>query len=204
MSQTWLLMLVINCEWDRGVNEKYHWVWHTLLRIWWTHIGKMYEGLRKGWQSNSVSSFSKPRIQSPRTGQWNREWKGHGWCLLCLTEANIPWPLPFWDCSGRRSAILAFLATAWENSIDHGIVGDIATILTDSMQLWIILLSRCHRPTTPISMDTEWPVHLLWAGLRTILKLRMGEAEGRETSGTGQWSPKAWQEQSYTSWVAEV
>lgn len=141
MSQTWLLTLVINCEWDRGANEKYHWVWHSLLRIWWTHISKMYEGLRKGWRSNSVSSFSKPRIQSSRTGQWNREWKGHGWCFLCLSEANISDTGHFLSetapsvISGRRGAILAFLATAWENSIDHGIVGDIATTLTDSMQL---------------------------------------------------------------------
>lgn len=41
-------------------------------------------------------------------------------------------------------------------------------------------------PTTPTSTDMERPVHLLWAGLRTIPELRMGGAEGKETAVTEQ------------------
>lgn len=156
MSQTQLMTLVIHCECVSCADGKFRWACYTLRWIWWTHISRTYEGLRKGWRSNTVSSFS-----NPRTRQWNRPWKAHGWCLFCSTAANIPDTGHFLSqtapsvISGQRGVILAFLATAWEKSIDHGILGDTATMLTDSMQLWINLLSRCHRSTTPISMDTK-------------------------------------------------
>lgn len=210
MSQTWLLMLVINCEWVSGADEKYRWVWPSLRQIWWTHICSMYEGLRKGWRSNSVSSFSNPRTPELQNKAVKQRMKGT--CMVCPLlnrgQHSKHWLLPFSDCSiyhlraKRHYPGLSCHCLRKQHRSWHA--GRYSTILTDSMQLWINLLSRCHSSTTPISMDTEWPVHLLWPGLRTIPKLRMGGAEGKETPGTGQWNPKAWQEQSHTSWAAEV
>lgn len=122
--------------------------------------------------------------------------RGIGMVSSCFTKANKHtrhWSVPFSNCPFHhlRMKVLSWFFHCLRKQHRSLRSGRYSHILAGFHAAGIDLLSRCHGPTTPTSMVTVWPVHLLWAGLGTVPELRMLRVEGRVSSGKGQWSPKA-------------